>query len=244
MRQNVVLADQVGDRLVNVVVPAGTGLGDADLTVLLQTNEVAMPEDVLEDSVVASEPADGNRRLGADAIELGALEEVDVLSGLEQGRRIHVAGERRPGLDLDDPRRNRFPAQVAGDRYAVVPILDEVDTAQVVHLDRRHRLASAHRFVELRPALTHLGLNRKKGGVEVVGPPNRPTDVGDRDVLEAGIALSLEPGGTSHLVEGEQWPGVAAEHRAGVAKERLDAGGLEIGAGANLFHRGASSIRR
>src|SRR5438445_591454 len=58
MRQDVVLADQVGDRLVDVVVPAPAGLGDADLAVLLQPHEVAMPEDVLQNSVVAAGPVE------------------------------------------------------------------------------------------------------------------------------------------------------------------------------------------
>src|SRR5207253_11177477 len=65
VRQNVVLADQVGDRFVDIVVPAGTCLGDTDLAVLLQAHEIAVPENVFEDSVVAAEPAGRDRGLRA-----------------------------------------------------------------------------------------------------------------------------------------------------------------------------------
>src|ERR1700719_1943047 len=111
-------------------------------------------------------------------------------------------------------------------------ILDEVDVAQVIDLDRRHRLASPHRLVELRPPPSHLGLDGKKGGVEVVGAPHRATDVGDRDVLETRVTLALEPGGAADLIEGQQRPGVTPKYRSGVTKERLDAGRLEVRAGA------------
>src|SRR5207248_10666545 len=141
-------------------------------------------------------------------------------------------------------RRDRLPAEVAGDGYPMVPILDEVDVPQVVHLDRRHRLPSPHRRVELLPAHSQLGLHRKKRRVEVVRPSDRATDVGDRYVREAAVRLPLEPGGAPHLVEGEQRPGVTTEHRPRIAEERLDPDRLEIGPCPQLFHRVAISITR
>src|SRR6202022_398942 len=110
-----------------------------DLAILLQSHEVAMPENVLEDSVVTPEPAHGDRGLGAHPVELRALQEVDILLRLKQRRRIHVTAEWCACSNLDDPSRDGFPAQVAGNGNAVVPIFDEVDVPQVIHLDSRAR---------------------------------------------------------------------------------------------------------
>ena len=129
-----------------------------------------MPEDVLENSVVASQAADGDRRLRSHPVELGSLQEIDVLLGLEQGRGVHVTGQRCPRPDLDDLRRDGLPAEVAGDGYPVVAILDKVDVPEVIHLDGRHRLATPHRRIELLPALSQLRLHREKGRVEVIRP--------------------------------------------------------------------------
>src|SRR4029077_16005058 len=135
MREDVVLADQVGDRLVHVVVPAGTRFGDTDLAVLLQAHKKTVPENVLEDPVVASQPADGDRGLGAHPVELAAFQEVDVLLRLKQSGRIHVTTQWRAGSNPDQPTCERLPAEVASNRDAVMAILYEVDVAEVIHLD-------------------------------------------------------------------------------------------------------------
>jgi len=66
---------------------------------------------------------------------------------------------------------------------------------------------------------------------------------GGKIAIVAGPVV-VHTGGAPYLVEGEQRPGVTAEHRAGIAEEGLDPCRLEIGPGPQLFHRVAISITR
>ena len=56
--EDVVLADHGCDRSVDVVVPAGGGFRQRYLPPALEAEEIAVPEDVLKDLVVAPQPAD------------------------------------------------------------------------------------------------------------------------------------------------------------------------------------------
>src|SRR4029077_12321832 len=55
--EHLVLPDRLSDGFVHVVVPASRGLRQRNRAAQLQADEVAMSEDVLEDLVVATQPA-------------------------------------------------------------------------------------------------------------------------------------------------------------------------------------------
>src|SRR6266851_10167236 len=94
------LADDLGDRRVNVVIPAGGGLDHGYLMARLQAHEVAMPEDVLKDLVVAPEAAALEPRLRARSVKLRAVEERVVFGGSQQVGRVDVGTQRSARVDL------------------------------------------------------------------------------------------------------------------------------------------------
>src|SRR5712691_11433038 len=116
------LADDPGDGRVNVVVPAGGGLDYRHLVAGLQAHEVAMPEDVLEDLVIAPEPAALESRLRTSSVKLRALEEGVVFGCPQEVGRVHVGSQGRACVELDDPRVDRVTTKVARHRYPLLAV--------------------------------------------------------------------------------------------------------------------------
>ena len=203
-----------------------------------------MSQDVLVDPVVAAEPADLDRGLRPDPVEPGALQKIDILSGLEQLSGIHVVRERRPGADFDDARRDGFPAELPGNRDAMMSVLHEINIAEAVDLDRRDCLPAPHGGIQPGPAFAQVRSNRKERRVEVVGAVDRSTDLCERHLGQTAIGLSFHPGGSANLIEGEQRLRVSAKDGGGFCQETLQTGGLEIDPRSQLFHRGTTSTRR
>src|SRR5258708_36321624 len=131
------LADCLRHGLVDVVVPAGGGLRERNRAALLEAEKVPMPEDVLEDLVVAAEAAALEPRLWAGAMQLGGLQECGVFGRAKQRRRVALAAKRRAGLDLHHTRVDRGAAEAAGDRHAGLPVDPVVLAAHPGSIRRR-----------------------------------------------------------------------------------------------------------
>jgi hypothetical protein len=72
--EHVMFADGLGDRVVDVVVPAGGRLLERDVAVLLEGHEVFVAEDMAEDLVVATEAAAFETSLRPGPVQLCRLE--------------------------------------------------------------------------------------------------------------------------------------------------------------------------
>src|SRR5205807_2056420 len=77
-------------------------LREGHLAAALESEEVLMAEDVLEDLVIAPEPAAFEPCLRSQAVELGRLQELRVLGSSQQVLGIDVGAERSPRLHVDD----------------------------------------------------------------------------------------------------------------------------------------------
>ena len=89
-----------------------------------------------------------------------------------------------------------------GDGHAMVAILDEVQLADPVHVDRRHRLAAATRRRDSLPAPAHA----RRGGAElavelVVAACHRTDDAVQSDLVNADVALAATAQRGDHLLE-------------------------------------------
>src|SRR5437764_13997163 len=81
------------------------------------------------------------------------------------------------GVDVAAPERQRH-------RYAVVAIAHEIDLAHPHQIDRRHRVASAHRGGDLLPASSHALRGRTKAAIEVALAVDGADDQIELDDLE------------------------------------------------------------
>src|ERR1700730_11313749 len=102
---------------------------------MLDTEEVAVTEDVVVDHVVAPQLAAIEPRLGADPVELSPLQEGRVLGRLQELPGGHLRPDRGAGGDLHDVRPDPLPPEAPGHRDTVVAVLHEVDIAQLVNVD-------------------------------------------------------------------------------------------------------------
>src|ERR1700674_4289358 len=126
-----------------------------------------MPKDVLEDLVVAPQPAAFEPRLRTGLVELSALEERSVFGGPQELVRIHVGSDRRPSFDLDDPRVDRRATQAARDGDAMVPVDHVVAVAYLVYVDRGQLVAFDHLPVQTRPPVSQPSRNGEEAWIEV-----------------------------------------------------------------------------
>src|SRR4051812_38189564 len=97
---------------------------------------------------------------------------------------------------------DRLVAHRPGDRDAVVAVLDEVQLADPVDVDRRQRLAPPAGGGDPLPAAAHAGRGGAEGAVEharraVHGAHDRV----ERDLLHAEVALAAPPERRHHLLE-------------------------------------------
>lgn len=122
-------------------------------------------------------------------------------------------------------------------------VLDEVHAPEVVDLDRRHPLTTAHHRVQLRPPLAQVWLDRKERRIEVVRTIHRATNRVNRDLLTPEIRLAFEARGATDFIEGEQRPGLTVKDRAGLSQKGLQSNAFKVRSGPQLFHVGSSTRR-
>ena len=137
-----------------------------------------------------------------------------------------------------------FPqAESAGDRDTVVPVAHEVDVAHLQQVDRRHRLTSAHRGVDLLPACANPARGGAKAAIEIALAIDRADDRVERDDLQAEVRLARPAKGLDDLLEGEdqpdvvglapQPPGDLAEQPGATCPREV---GLRVGTGEAAAH--------
>jgi hypothetical protein len=102
---------------------------------------------------------------------------------------------------LDDVRLDLLDAQRAGNGHAVVAVAHEVRVADAVDVDRRQRLAAAHRGCDALPTRPHAGRRRAKRAIEARRAVDGPDDRVDRDHLHAQVALAEPAQGFDHFGE-------------------------------------------
>ena len=128
-----------------------------------------MSEDVLEDLVVAAEPAALDACLGPHPVELCRLQEGGVLRGPEQSLGVDVGPQRSARLDLDHAGFDRVPVEMARYRHPVMAVDHVVVVAQLVDVDRRQLATLGHLPVDRRPAIAGAVGDGKEAGIEVAG---------------------------------------------------------------------------
>src|SRR5712691_3403540 len=229
--EDLVLANRLRDRVVHVVVPAGRRLGQRHLAVLLQGHEVSVAEDVVEDLVVATEPAALEPRLWPGAVQLRGLEERGVLRGAQKRCGVGPRRQRRARPDVDDERVDHRPAEVARHGNTVVAIDHVVVVVDLVDVDRRQLVAFDHRLVDARPALAHAPVDGQKTGVEVTGlglRRDRADDLVERNLTHATGRAGLDAGRLEHRLHRAKSRHPAGQNRAQAAPEGARTRGIEV----------------
>ena len=120
-----------------------------------------------------------------------ALEEQPLVALQRQVVEPHAGVGADLGDDLGDVGLDHLEAQLPRDRYAVVAVADEVHVADPVDVDRRHRLAAAHRLRDPLPApLARGGRWGGSCGRTRAGAVDRADDRVEGDRLQAQPALA------------------------------------------------------
>jgi hypothetical protein len=102
-------------------------------------------------------------------MQLRGLEELCVLRRSEQLFGIHVAAQRRAGLDIDDAGVDRVATEAARHRNAMVAVDNVIAVADLVDVDRRQLPAFDHRGVDPRPSIAQPSRCREETRKEITG---------------------------------------------------------------------------
>src|SRR5687767_7036671 len=104
----------------------------------------------------------------------------------------------------------------------MVAILDEVELADPVDVDRRHAFAAALGGGDALPARAHAARGGAKAPVELAAAVDRAHDRVERDRLLAEPALTAAAKGAHHLLEGQDHVHIArlAAQASGELRER------------------------
>ncbi len=106
---------------------------------------------------------------------------------------------------------------MAGDRDAVVAVADEVQLADAIDVDRRQRLAAAHRLGDALPAAAKPGGLGAELAIELALAIDRADDRVELDRLQPEALLAAVAERREHLVERKHetdLAGLAAQARA------------------------------
>ena len=127
------------------------------------------------------------------------------------------------GLDVPVTERVR-------DRHTVVPVLHEVQLADPVDVDWRHRLALSLREVDALPALADARRGGAEPPVELPRPVHRPDDRVEWDHLQAEPPLADAAQGLDDLLEREDVVHVVGSPQPGgqTGERALAAGAAEV----------------
>ena len=145
------------------------------------------------------------------------------------------------GDDLGDVGLDHLEAELARDGDAVVAVADEVQRADPVDVDRRHRLAAAHRLRDPLPALPRAALRGPKLAVELARAVDGADDRVEVDGLQAEPALAAPPERRDDLVEGQDVVdvvGLAAEPAREVGRHLAAASAREVTRGVGARESG------
>ncbi len=127
------------------------------------------------------------------------------------------------------------------DRHAVVAVAHEVRAADPVDVDRRQRLAAAHRGRDPLPARAHARGGRPERAIEAGLAVDRPDDRVDGDDLDREVALADAPERRDDLVEGQDQVEVARLARRPAAQPRASARCLRARGGSRPARRPCAS---
>ena len=141
-----------------------------------------------------------------------------------------------PGADLGDDlghvRLDHLEPELAGDRDPVVAVLDEVQLADPVDVDRRHRLAAAHRLRDPLPAPAQAPRGGAEAAVELARAIDRADDRVELDRLQPEPPLAALAERLDDLVEGQDdvdVVGLAAQALGEIGEPVAAARAAEVG---------------
>jgi hypothetical protein len=143
------------------------------------------------------------------------LEEEPLMALQRQVSQPYLAIRAQLGEHLGHVRLDVPMAESVGHRYPVVPVLHEVELADSVDVDRRHRLALALREVDALPALTHAWRGWAEVAVEFARAVDGPDDRVERDHLQAKGSLAHPAQRLHDLLEREDVVHVVGSAKAG-----------------------------
>ena len=131
-------------------------------------------------------------------------------SWLLSGRSASVMSRPAPdrGLDLGHVGVDRLPAQGARHRHAVVPVAHEVQLADPVQGDRRHRLAAALGLGHAFPASAQPAGRGPEAAVEFLRAIDRADDRVELHHPQTEMALARAAQGRQHLLQRQDEPHV------------------------------------
>lgn len=197
-----------------------------------------MAEDVLEDFVIAAEPADFEAGLRPRAVKLRRFQKRGVLGGQQQRPGIYIGTKRSARPDIDHTRPNRGATERSRDGNATVTIHHVIVVIDFVNLDRRH-IALDHRDVDVGPAISQSRADRKEAWIEIAGfrlGRGRAHDAIDRNVLHAALGAAFQAGHFQDAVDRLQVSRSAAQDGTQRSPERLCARSIEVFEGRVPLH--------
>src|SRR5215217_2383705 len=222
------LAENLDDRLVDVVVPTGDRFLDGCRMVAVLVEPFLVQEDVVQDLVVATERGRADVVIRSQTVEVGMAEELGVLHLQEELRGRHRGVERDADVPLEDLGVDELDAALAGDRDAMVAVFDEVDVPDFVELNRRQPYVLMIGAIDVLPAAGGVALAGEEGAVEVAEAIDAPDYLPDRDRLDAAITLDFGSDAPPHFVVGDQLVRLSPDDGEQLAEERLLARPVEV----------------
>jgi hypothetical protein len=142
-------------------------------------------------------------RLGARAAQPGLLQQDPLLLGVHELADVDTGRHGVVGQKLGDVGVYEVRAALAGQRDAMVAVLDEVGATDLEHRDGRHHPVWKRLAQPSQPA-ARLALARPKIAVEVTCAINRTDDPLDRNLAQAHIAPPDHPQSTAGLIKRQQ----------------------------------------
>src|SRR5690606_32717612 len=124
--------------------------------VLVDTHEVAVHLDVLQELRVLAWSRDAQVGLRSEFVDAGLEQEVCVLARQDQLVVVDVRVDWYPRMHWCHVGVDGLGSQLPCDRHAVVTVLDEVGAAYAVQLDRRDTRQARHGHLHAHPALAIL----------------------------------------------------------------------------------------
>ncbi|MBK7218590.1 MAG: hypothetical protein IPH95_16410 [Candidatus Promineofilum sp.] len=110
----------------------------------------------------------------------------------------------------------------------MVAVLDEVDVANLVEIDRGQQHVAVVGLADVDPALGRLALGGQEGAVEVAVAADAADDLVQRHGLQADVALASVGQRLAHLVKGQQFIAPAGQPGDELAPPGAVIGALEV----------------
>ncbi len=159
--------DGIHQRAIDVVVPRLDRVGIADVALALRAQVVVVGGDVLAQTGIFGGIAQMQVGFGPQLVEARVLTELAVGLRLVHADDVHVGRQAERDVDLGHVGVDVGLVAFAGHGDAVVAVLDEVDVADLIEIDRRQQDVAVVGLADVDPALGRLALGRQEGAVEV-----------------------------------------------------------------------------